>query len=97
VPGVRRRRSVAFRRESRVWTRAHVRSRAVRARAHGSQRGTSAAADTNFLGDPDASTAPPYKFSSVEALGFGLHLVDCDLPMQELLETVQKQAAAAGL
>jgi hypothetical protein len=30
-------------------------------------------------------------------MGFGLHLVDYNIPMQELLETVRAQAAAAGL
>jgi len=33
--------------------------------------------------------------SSIEALGFGLHLVDWALPMQDIIEAVGKQAATA--
>jgi hypothetical protein len=46
-------------------------------------------------GDPRG--VPPYKNTASASIGFGLHLVDYDLPMQELLETVKQQAAAAGL
>jgi hypothetical protein len=42
----------------------------------------------------DPRGVPPYH-SSVEALGFGLHLVDWALPMQDIIEAVGKQAAAA--
>jgi hypothetical protein len=54
--------------------------------------------EVTYLGDGGAPWGlPPYKAAGVEALGFGLHLVDYDIPMQELLETVKQQAAAAGL
>ena len=42
----------------------------------------------------DPRGVPPYH-SSVESLGFGLHLVDWALPMRHLIEAVTKQAATA--
>jgi hypothetical protein len=54
--------------------------------------------EITYLGQPgDPRGIPPYKNSASEALGFGLHLVDWNLPLQELMDTVQLQAAAAGL
>jgi hypothetical protein len=54
--------------------------------------------EVTYLGDGGGPWgAPPYKGTLVEAMGFGLHLVDYNIPMQELLETVKAQAAAAGL
>jgi len=37
---------------------------------------------------------PPWRTSAVEALGFGLHLMDYHIPMGDLLEAVAMQAAA---
>jgi hypothetical protein len=44
-------------------------------------------------GDPRGE--PPYTSVSAASLGFGLHLVDWNLPMQELITIVSRQAATA--
>jgi hypothetical protein len=46
--------------------------------------------------DGDPRGVAPYH-SLAEGIGFGLHLVDWNLPMRDIIEAVQKQAAAAGL
>jgi hypothetical protein len=54
--------------------------------------------EVTYLGDGGGPWGtPPYKNTVVEGMGFGLHLVDYNIPMQELLDTVKAQAAAAGL
>ncbi|HLK39569.1 MAG TPA: DUF3089 domain-containing protein [Polyangiaceae bacterium] len=54
--------------------------------------------EVTYLGDAgDPRGVPPYTSAGATSTGFGLHLVDYDIPMQELLETVKLQAAAAGL
>jgi hypothetical protein len=44
-------------------------------------------------GDPRGE--PPYKNTAAEAAGFGLHLVDYNLPLEDLIDMVTQQAAAA--
>jgi hypothetical protein len=39
---------------------------------------------------------PPWRFTSLESTGWGLHLVDYDIPMDDLIEAVRLQAAKAG-
>jgi hypothetical protein len=46
-------------------------------------------------GDPRGT--PPYRNLSAESIGFGLHIVDWNLPMQDLLEVVKAQAQAEGV
>jgi hypothetical protein len=46
-------------------------------------------------GDMDART-PPWRNTAVEGIGFGLHLVDFHIPLDDLIDAVQMQAAAAG-
>jgi hypothetical protein len=45
----------------------------------------------------DPRGIPPYRNMSAEAIGFGLHIVDWNLPMQDLIEVVKAQAQAAGV
>jgi hypothetical protein len=42
----------------------------------------------------DKRPAPPYRYPAIEA-ALGLHLVDYNLEMDDLIETVRLQAAAA--
>jgi hypothetical protein len=49
--------------------------------------------EITYLGKP--SDTPPYKNSPAASIGFGLHLVDWNLPLTELMEIVQAQAAIA--
>jgi hypothetical protein len=52
--------------------------------------------EITFLGkSSDPRGIPPYKNSGAEGLGFGLHLVDYNLPLTELMEIVKQQAATA--
>jgi hypothetical protein len=46
------------------------------------------------LGAGDTRTAPTYRNPSLEAFGFGLHLVDYDAPLDDMIELVTRQAAA---
>jgi hypothetical protein len=50
---------------------------------------------TSLLQSSDPRGIPPYESTSAEGLGFGLHLVDWNLPMDELIGIVTKQAATA--
>ena len=50
---------------------------------------------TDLVKPGDPRGMPPYRSTSAESLGFGLHLVDWNLPMQELIEIVTQQAAKA--
>lgn len=40
---------------------------------------------------------PPWRNTAVEGIGFGLHLVDFHVPLEDLLDAVQQQAQAAGV
>lgn len=52
--------------------------------------------EITFLGKTgDPRGIPPYKNSGAESIGFGLHLVDYNLPLTELMEIVKQQAAIA--
>jgi hypothetical protein len=51
---------------------------------------------TNLVKPGDPRGEPPYQSASAASLGFGLHLVDWNLPMQELITTVSRQAANAA-
>jgi len=52
--------------------------------------------EITFLGQPgDPRGVPPYVNSASESIGFGLHLVDYNLPLEELLDIVKQQAAIA--
>jgi hypothetical protein len=42
----------------------------------------------------DTRTPPTYRNPTLEAFGFGLHLVDYDAPLDDLIELVTRQAAA---
>lgn len=44
-------------------------------------------------GDPRG--IPPYKNAGSESLGFGLHLADYNIPLEDLIDTVTQQAAVA--
>ena len=44
--------------------------------------------------DTDART-PPWRNTAVEGIGFGLHLVDYQIPLDDLIDAVQMQADAA--
>ncbi len=59
------------------------------------QNGLSYLQITNLVQPGDPRGKPPYQSTSAESLGFGLHLVDWNLPMQELIEIVGQQAAKA--
>ena len=50
---------------------------------------------TPLLQSTDPRGIPPYESTAAEGLGFGLHLVDWNLPMDELVGIVTKQAATA--
>ncbi len=50
---------------------------------------------TNLVQPGDPRGVPPYVSTSAEAIGFGLHLVDWNLPMDELISIVTQQAAKA--
>jgi hypothetical protein len=50
---------------------------------------------TDLVKPGDPRGMPPYRSTSAESLGFGLHLVDWNLPMQELIEIVTLQSAKA--
>ena len=50
---------------------------------------------TDLVKPGDPRGQPPYRSDSAESLGFGLHLVDWNLPMQELIAIVSQQAAKA--
>ena len=39
---------------------------------------------------------PPWRNSLVEGLGFGLHLVDYQIPLEDLIDVVAQQAQAAS-
>src|SRR5262249_10603023 len=41
-----------------------------------------------------ARSGPPYRTSVVESLGFGLHLVDYNIPLDDLIGAVARQAEA---
>jgi hypothetical protein len=52
--------------------------------------------EITFLGQSsDPRGTPPYQNSGAESIGFGLHLVDYNLPLEELLGVVKQQAAIA--
>ena len=52
--------------------------------------------EITYLGQPgDPRGVPPYINSGSESIGFGLHLVDYNLPLEELLDIVRQQAAIA--
>ncbi|HEX6240082.1 MAG TPA: hypothetical protein VFZ61_04290, partial [Polyangiales bacterium] len=42
----------------------------------------------------DTRTPPGYRNPTLEAVGFGMHLVDYDAPLDDMIELVQRQAAA---
>jgi pimeloyl-ACP methyl ester carboxylesterase len=46
------------------------------------------------MGDTDART-PPWRNTAVEGIGFGLHLVDYHIPLEDLIDAVALQAEAA--
>ena len=46
------------------------------------------------LAPGDERAEPPYRKRLVEAIGFGLHLVDYNLPLDDLIDAVAQQAAA---
>lgn len=50
---------------------------------------------TDLVKPGDPRGEPPYTSVSAASLGFGLHLVDWNLPMQELIAIVSRQAANA--
>jgi hypothetical protein len=51
-----------------------------------------------FLEDAgDPRGIPPYKNSGAQSLGFGLHLADYNIPLEDLIDLVGKQAASAGV
>ena len=50
---------------------------------------------TDLVKPGDPRGEPPYTSVSAASLGFGLHLVDWNLPMQELITIVSRQAATA--
>ncbi len=51
--------------------------------------------EITYLGQPgDPRGLPPYKNAGSESIGFGLHLVDWNLPLEELMDIVRAQAAA---
>ena len=50
---------------------------------------------TDLVKPGDPRGKPPYISTSAESLGFGLHLVDWNLPMQDLIDIVAQQAAKA--
>jgi hypothetical protein len=60
------------------------------------QNGVSYLQITNLVKPGDPRGEPPYQSVSAASLGFGLHLVDWNLPMQELITTVSRQAASAA-
>jgi pimeloyl-ACP methyl ester carboxylesterase len=47
----------------------------------------------SLLADEERGT-PPWRHSAVDALGFGTHLVDFHIALDDLIETVMRQAAA---
>ena len=59
------------------------------------QNGLSYLQITDLVKPGDPRGQPPYRSDSAESLGFGLHLVDWNLPMQELIAIVSQQAAKA--
>jgi pimeloyl-ACP methyl ester carboxylesterase len=46
-------------------------------------------------GETDMRT-PPWRNTAVEGIGFGLHLVDYHIPLEDLIDAVQAQAQTAG-
>lgn len=46
------------------------------------------------LAPNDQRAEPPYHKQLVEGVGFGLHLVDYNLPLDDLIDAVAQQAAA---
>ena len=59
------------------------------------QNGVSYLQITNLVSPGDPRGTPPYVSTTAESLGFGLHLVDWNLPMKELIGIVSQQAAKA--
>jgi hypothetical protein len=59
------------------------------------QNGLSYLQITLLLQPGDPRGVPPYVSTSAEAIGFGLHLVDWNLPMEDLINIVSLQAAKA--
>lgn len=59
------------------------------------QNGLSYLQITDLVKSGDPRGQPPYRSDSAESLGFGLHLVDWNLPMQELIAIVSQQGAKA--
>jgi hypothetical protein len=52
--------------------------------------------EVTFLGaSGDPRGIPPYKISGAESLGFGLHVADYNIPLEDLMNAVKQQAAAA--
>jgi hypothetical protein len=52
--------------------------------------------EITYLGQPgDPRGTPPYVNTGSESIGFGLHLVDWNLPLEELMDIVKQQAATA--
>ncbi|HEX3595711.1 MAG TPA: hypothetical protein VHU80_11425, partial [Polyangiaceae bacterium] len=43
----------------------------------------------------DKRPVPPYRTTSSEALGFGMHIVDYAIELDDLIDTVDQQAKAA--
>jgi hypothetical protein len=44
-------------------------------------------------GDPRG--IPPYRLAGAESIGFGTHVADYNIPLEDLLNTVKQQAAVA--
>ena len=59
------------------------------------QSGLSYLQITDLVQPGDPRGEPPYISTSAESLGFGLHLVDWNLPLQDLITIVSLQAAGA--
>lgn len=59
------------------------------------QNGASYLQITDLVQPGDPRGTPPYVSTTAESLGFGLHLVDWNLPMQELIAIVAAQSGTA--
>jgi pimeloyl-ACP methyl ester carboxylesterase len=47
-----------------------------------------------ITGETDPRGIPPWRHTAVDSLGFGTHLVDFHIPLDDLIDAVAKQAAA---
>jgi hypothetical protein len=43
----------------------------------------------------DQRQAPAYRNMAVESIGFGLHIVDYNIPLDDLIDVVEQQAGGA--